>query len=230
MKYYQIDRTSEIKVIGRKDGMSQVERIEDNINETQNYIDFKNHFSGYNQEFWRTQDKAFKLEPPVIKGRMRKNAKVTDIMWYGSVFDFLNHIYSQKYINIIKSFNIGNFKTFNFKIENIPENYYLMFIETITLEEVDFNKSILTTGYKVANNLKYHTVNNLLEYKEFKQKNIISTFENLAIPKEYYGRDIINVQGAGKLFYSEKLINFLSDSDITGLLVSYNNSIELDFV
>jgi hypothetical protein len=230
MKYYQIDRTSEIKIIGRKDGMSQVERIEDNTDETKNYTDFKNHFSGYNTDFWHTQDKVFALNPPVIKGRMRKNAKVTDIMWYGSVFDFLNHIYSQKYIDILKAFNISNFKTFDFKIENIPEKYYLMFIETIILEEVDFNKSTLTTGYKVTNNLKYHTVNNLLEYKDFKQKNIISTFENLAISKQYYGRDVIAVQGAGKNFYSEKLIDFLLDSGITGLQVSYNNSIQLEFV
>lgn len=230
MKYFQIDRTSEIKVIGRKDGMSQVERIEDNSDETQNYIDFKNHFSGYNQEFWHTQDKAFRLEPPVIKGRMRKNAKVTDIMWYGSVFDFLNHIYSEKYINIIKAFDIGNYKTFDFEIENIPERYYLMFIETIILEEIDFDKSILTTGYKITNNLKYHTVNNLLGYKEFKQKNVISTFEKLAIPKKYFARDIIETQATVHPFYSERLIDFLLDCGITGLQVSYNNSIELDFV
>jgi len=230
MRYYQIDRTSEIKIIGRKDGMSQVERIEDSTDETKNYIDFKNHFSGYNPDFWQTQVKIFTLNPPVIKGRMRKNAKVTDIMWYGPVFDFLDHIYSEKYINIIKAFNIGNFKTFDFEIENIPEKYYLMFLETIILEEVDFNKSIVTTGYKVTNNLKYHTVNNLLEYKEFRQKNIISTFEKLAIPQKYLGKDIIETQATVQPFYSERLIDFLLDCGITGLAVKYNNSIQLEFV
>jgi hypothetical protein len=230
MKYYQISRSAEPKIIGRKDGMSQVERIEDNVEKKQNYIDFKNHFSGYNTDFWHTQDKVFALNPPVIKGRMRKNAKVTDIMKYGQVFDFLDLILSQKYIDILKAFNIGNFKTFDFEIENIREKYYLMFIETIILEEVDFNKSIVTTGYKVTNNLRCHTVNNLTEYKEFRQKNIISTFEKLAIPKKYYGKDVIETQATVHSFYSEKLIDFLLDCGITGLQVSYNNSIQLEFV
>jgi|GEM_PF-4516097 len=105
-----------------------------------------------------------------------------------------------------------------------------MFIETIILEEIDFNKSILTTGYKVTNNLKYHTVNNFLEYKEFRQKNIISSFQKLAILKKYFGRDIIETQATVQPFYSERLVDFLLDCGITGLHVSYNSSIQLEFV
>lgn len=230
MKYYQISRSSEPKVIGIKTGTSQVELIENDIEKNQAYIDFKNHFSGYNQEFWHTQDKVFRLEPPCIIGEMRKNAKVTDIMQYGQVYRYLFEIYSEKYINIVKSFNIGNYKTFDFEIKNIPERYYLMFIETIILEEIDFDKSIVTTGYKVTNNLKYHTVNNIFEYKEFRQENVISSFEKLAISKGYFGKDIINIQGIFHPFYSEKLIDFLLDCGITGLQISYNNSIQLEFV
>jgi hypothetical protein len=230
MKYYQISRSAEPKVIGIKTGASQVELVENDIENNQAYIDFKNHFSGYNQEFWYTQDKVFVLNPPLIKGRMRKNAKVTDIMQYGQVYRYLFEMYSEKYINIVKSFNIGNYRTFDFEIENVPERYYLMFIETIILEKIDFDKSIVTTGYKVTNNLKYHTVNNLIEYKEFRQENVISSFEKLAISKGYFGKDIINVQGIVHPFYSEKLIDFLLDCGITGLQVHYNNSIQLEFV
>ena len=230
MKYYQVSRSAEPKIIGVKDGMSQVELTEDSIEKNQSYIDFKNHFSAYNQDFWHTQDKVLTLNPPLIKGRMRKKAKITDIMWYGQVFDFLNFILSQKYIDIIKIFNIGNFKTFEFKIEDVTERYFLLFIETIIFEDINFEKSIVTTGYKVTNNLKYHTVNNLIEYREFKQKNIISSFEKLAIPKKHIGKDIIETQATVLPFYSEKLIDFLLDCGITGLQVSYNNSIQLEFV
>jgi|GEM_PF-5599494 len=88
MRYYQISRSAEPKIIGIKTGASQVERLEESINENNNYIEFKNHFSGYNSNFWHTQDKIFTLTPPLIKGRMRKNARITDIMRYGQVFDF----------------------------------------------------------------------------------------------------------------------------------------------
>jgi hypothetical protein len=230
MRYFQIERTSEIKIIGRKDGMSQVEHIEDETLKAYNYIDFINHFSGYNEDFWYTQEKVFNLTPPVIKGRMRKNAKVTDVMWYGPVFRYLNRIYSQKYLNVVKAFNIGNYKVFEFEIQNVFEKYFLMFIESINLEEIDFEKSILTTGYKLSNNLKHYKVTNVFEYKEFKQKNIISTFEKLVIPKKYLGRDIIETQVTVQPFYSEKLIDFLLDSGISGLSIKYNNSIQLEFV
>lgn len=230
MKYYQISSSAEPKIIGVKTGASQVELVETNIENNQAYIDFKKHFSGYNQEFWHTQDKVFRLEPPCIRGKMRKNANITDIMKYGQVYRYLFEMYSEKYINIIKSFNIGNYKIFDFEIENIPEKYYLLFTETIILEEIDFDKSILTTGYKVTSNLKYHTVKNILEYKQFKQKNVISSFEKLTIPKEYFGKDIINVQGIVHSFYSERLIDFLLDCGITGLQINYNNSIQLEFV
>ena len=151
-------------------------------------------------------------------------------MEYGPWYSFLHNLYSQRYIDIIKVFNISQFKTFEFQIQDVAEKYFLLFIETIIFEDINFEKSIVTTGYKVTNNLKYHTVNNLIEYREFKQKNIISSFEKLAIPKKHIGKDIIETQATVLPFYSEKLIDFLLDCGITGLQVSYNNSIQLEFV
>lgn len=230
MKYYQIDRTAEPKVVGVTTGASQVERVEEAIDNNQAYIDFKTHFSGYNQNFWHTQDKVFSLNPPIIKGRMRKKAKVTDIMRYGQVFGFLNFILSQKYIDIIKAFNIGNFKTFDFEIEGVSEKYYLIFVNGVPTSEIDFEKSVIYTGHKILNNVKYYTVNNYSEFLSLLEKVPLATYEKIAISKEYYGRDIISIQGTGRPFYSEKLIDFLLDCGITGLEISYKNSMQLEFV
>lgn len=230
MKYYQVSISAEPEIIGVNNGIYQLEVDEKAIEYSKDYDEFKAHFNYNNKEFWNNQNKVKTLTPPTIKGKMLKKAKVTDIMGYAPEFSFLSNIYSEKYISILKSFNINAYTIFDFEIENIIEKYYLMFIETIILEEVNFNKSIVTTGYKVTNNLRYHIVNNLSEYKEFRQKNVISTFEKLAIPKKYCGRDVIETQAAVHPFYSEKLIDFLLDCGITGLQVSYNNSIELDFV
>lgn len=83
MKYFQVSRTSAPKIIGIKTGTSQVEIDEDIIEKTKSYSDFKNHFSGYNEEFWNTQDIVFDLNPPLIKAKMRKGSKIMDIMEYG---------------------------------------------------------------------------------------------------------------------------------------------------
>ena len=229
MKYYQISRTSEPKIIGIKTGASQVELLEVKIEKNQNYKDFENHFSGHNKEFWHNQNKVFELNPPVIKGKLRKNAKQTDIMEYGPVYSFLYCLYSEKYINILKSFNIGNYKIFDFEIYNTLEKYYLLFIQSVILEEINYNKSTVITGYKQLNNVKYHSIKSAQDFIEFKQKEPISNFETLVIPEKYYGRDVIDIQATALPFYSEKLIDFLVDCGVSGLQVAYNNSIQLDF-
>jgi hypothetical protein len=229
MRYYQIDRTAEPEIIGIKTGTSQVELLESKIHKNLNYEDFEKYFSGYNVEFWKNQNKVFELNPPILKGEMRKNANLTDIMKYGSTFSFLPLLFSEKFIDILKTFNIGNYKTFDFEISNISELYHLLFVETIILEEINFDKSTIISGFKQLNNIKYHSIKNTQEYIEFKQKQPISNFETLVIPKSYFGRDIIAVQTIPQSFYSEKLIDFLLDCGITGLQVAYNNSIKLDF-
>ena len=229
MKYYQVDITIEPEIIGIKNGESQVELLKNEIEKSLNYETFENHFNGNNKDFWQNQNKVFDLKPPILKGRLRKNAKQTDIMEYGPVYSFLYHIYSDKYINVIKPFNIGNFKTFDFKVIGIPEKYFLLFIEAVILEEINFEKSIVTTGFKQLNNIKHHPIENFVDYRNFKYKNPMSTFEVITIPKHYNGRDIIEIQTTTLPFYSEKLIDFLLDCGITGLQIAYNNSIELDF-
>ena len=230
MKYYQISRTADAKIIGIKTGTSQVELMVNNIEKNQNYIDFENHFSGYNKEFWNNQEIVLNLNPPLIKGKLRKGAKITDLMEYGPYYHFLYNIYSEKYITIIKHFKIGDYKIFDFEINNVTEKYFLLFIKALTYHDVNFNSSTIITGKKILNNLKYHEIKSRDEYIEFKLKNPLAKFEKIAISKEFYGKDIIAIQGAPDYFYSEKLIDFLLDCGITGLEVSYKNSIQLEFV
>lgn len=230
MKYYQIDVSCEPKIIGVNNGVYQVEIDQKLIERNQNYVDFDNHFSGYNIEFWNTQSKVKELNPPLIRGEMLKKAKVTDVMGYAQNFHFLYNIYSKKYINILKTFNVGYYKTFEFKIKNVDELYYLLFIQTITLDKIFYEKSTVVTGHKIMNNIKYHTIKSPQEYIDFNAKFPTGRFEKLAISKGYYGKDIIKTEIDSLPFYSEKLIDFLLDCGITGLQVSYNNSIELEFV
>lgn len=230
MNYFQISRTVEPKVIGMKTGTSQVELLEDKIEKNQNYIDFTSHFNGNNKEFWQKQQKVQELNPPSIKGRMRKNAKQTDLMQYGQEYSFLGYLYSEKYVEIVQSFNIGNFKAFDFDIEGVLNKYYLMFIETVTFDEINFEESQIASGYKQLNNHIYHDIKNKMEYIAFKQQKPISTFETLAIPKFYYGRDIISTQVSIYDFYSEKLIEKLLNCCITGMQIGYESSIKLKFV
>jgi len=228
MRYCQIRRTAEPKIIGVTTGASQVEIEYDAIHS--DYLSFENHFSGYNKEFWETQYKVKTLSPPTFNGILRKKAKVTDLMKYGQMFSFLNFIYSQKFIDILKVFDVENYSTFPFQIKDVKELYHLLFLETITRKEIIFDKSIIYTGHKVLNNLKYYNINSEQEYENLLKEVPLATFEKIAISKQHYAKDMISVQGAGTYFYSEKLIDFLLDCNITGMEISYKNSIQLEFV
>src|SRR5690606_1756374 len=224
-------RTAEPKIVGVTTGASQVElKLDNKIQQNIDFLNFKNHFSDYNQYICQTQFRIKNLNPPIFNVIVRKKAKVSDIMQYGQMFGFLNYNYSQKYIVVIKPFQIGEYSLFDFVIEDIPEKYYLMFINTIIFEDIFFNKSIIYSGNKVLNNVKYYDVNSFEEYKSLKQNIPLTRFEKIAISKEHFGKDIIEIQASGQPFYSERLIDFLLDCNISGLQIHYNGSTSIEFV
>ncbi|NMH26538.1 hypothetical protein [Flavobacterium silvaticum] len=229
MKYYQLYRTAEPKIVGVKTGASQVELKLDGSIKTQKYVEFDNYFSGYNHDFFKDQQKIESLRPPVFRGVLRKNAKVTDLMQYGQEFSYLPYLYSQKYIDIIKAFTIGNHYLFDFTIEDVAERFYLMFVEKIPTSEVKFDQSVIYTGHKVLNNIKYYQINTYEEFLQLLQSAPLAKYEKITISKIYDDRDIISIQATGGDFYSERLIDFLLDCNVTGLDIKYNTSIELDF-
>lgn len=231
MKYYQILVSPEPKIIGVNNGIYQLEIDEKAIDKKEDkFVNFIKWFDYKNENFWSKQSTVKLLQSPVIKGKMLKKAKITDIMGYAPEYHCLHNIYSEKYIEILKTHSIGDYSVFDFEIENVKEKYYLMFIKTITTPEIIFDKSVLYTGHKILNNVKYFSVNNYGEFLTLLEKEPLVTYETVAISKEYYGRDIISVQATAGHFYSEKLIDFLLDCGVTGLAVKYNNSIQLEFV
>jgi hypothetical protein len=231
MKYYQISVSAEPKTIGVNNGVYQVKIDENKIDkEDIKFINFVKWFNYNNNLFWKEQNNIKLLQSPIIKGEILKKAKITDIMGYAPNYHCLFNTYSEKYINIIKTHSIGDYSLFDFEIENVKEKYYLMFIKTITTPEIIFDNSILYTGHKIMNNLKYYSVENYEQFIQLLEREPLIRYEKVAISKEYYGRDIISVQATAEHFYSEKLIDFLLDCGVTGLAVKYNNSIKLEFV
>ncbi|PZU15736.1 MAG: hypothetical protein DI589_27650, partial [Shinella sp.] len=178
------------------------------------YITFKNFFNYDNKEFWKNQESIELLNPPLIKGKLLKGAKVTDIMGYAPEYTFLTHVFSEKYFDIIKSFNTIKFKNFEIEISNIDSKFYLIYFKKVALQEILFDKSVIYTGRKILKNEKYHSISNFEEYSQFIRTNPINSFEKIAIPEKYYGKDIIPIQTAGGDFYSERLIDFLLDCNI----------------
>lgn len=227
MKYFQIGL--DVESTGLKNSINQVEINIEEIRKNNSYNEFLDFFNSKNIGFWCNQDKIKDIKIPPIQAKLIKNAKLTDMMGYAENISFLTNVYSEKYVNILKKFNVDLYNTFEVSITDVLQKYYMLFVETIRLDEINYERSLIITGHRVTNNIEYYTVNNREEYLEFRQKNVLGGFEKITISEEYYGRDIISIQAIGRNFYSDKLINFLLDCGVTGLYVRYNNSIELDF-
>lgn len=229
MKYYQIGTTAEPKVVGVKDGLYQVEINKVLLEESERFQEFLNFFRYANSSFWKRQNEIKDLKIPSIQAKLLKKAKITDIMGYTPNITFMNDLYSERYLNIIKAFDIGDYYLFDVDIKNVVEKYYLLFFKTILLENINYEKSVIYTGHKLRKNIEYFKLKNYDDFYRFMQLNPLAKFEKLSIPKEYFGKDIIQVQASSLPFYSEKIIDFLLNCGVTNFQPIYNNSIELDF-
>ncbi|MBC8643233.1 hypothetical protein [Flavobacterium lindanitolerans] len=228
MKYYQVDL--DVDVTGVKNGLYQIDIGLPLLEKDSRYDELLKFFKSSNTDFWQQQNEIKNIMSPAINAKLLKNANVTDVMGYTQNISFLNLVYSRKFIDIIKSFNIGNYNTFEVDIENVEEKYFMLFFETILSRDINFEHSSIYTGHKALNNVEYFNFFSYDEYWEFKQQNPLAKFEKICISKKHAELNIISIQPTSLLFYSEKLIDFLFDCKITGLEVNYNNSIQLEFV
>lgn len=229
MNYYQVDVSSEPKIIGVTNGVHQIEIEKKEMQKKDAFNEFLTFFNTQNKGFWNNQDKIKDIKVPIIKAKLLKKAKLTDIMGYTENVSFLNNVFSEKYISILKDFEIGHYTTFEVAIQEVIEKYYMLFIETIRLDQINFEKSVIFKGLSPKVGDDNIIIKNFEEYNDFTKTSPIHNFEKISISKEHLGKDIIKIQATSKLFYSEKLINFLLDSGITGLQVNYSNSIRLEF-
>lgn len=232
MKYYRVAMSCEPKIIGVNNGIYQMELDKKNMDtSSEEYQKFIEWFNYDNPDYWTKQEVVQTLKSPVIKSTLLKKAKITDLMSYAPEYHCLHYIYSEKFINILKAFNIGDYSLFDFEIKDVPEKYYLMFIKNVTLPELIYDKCVIYSGHPVLNNVRYYPVNNYQDYLDLnKNEELLNDFEKIAISKEHYGKDIIEIQAGGYPYYSEKLIDFLLDCGITGLDVKYNSNVKLEFV
>lgn len=229
MKYHQISLTAEPKIMGVSNGIHQIEINRKEMIEQPEFKDFLDFFRYKNSEFWERQGEIKDFKIPPIHAKPLKKAKITDLMGYTQNITFLDFVFSKKFVDIIKSFKIGNHWTFQVDIEGVNEPYYLLFIETIGFEKINFSKSILSTGSRFNNSIENHLVNTYSDYRALQQIHPLIAFQKISIPAEYQNTDIITTRASSLSFYSERLVDFLLDCGITNFQPRYNSSIQLDF-
>jgi hypothetical protein len=186
--------SAEPKTIGVRDGLHQVEITRSSIEDleflTKNGINLKN------------------KRNPIIKGTLRKNAIITDIMLFSHWIQDIKYIVSEKFVECLKVFEESKkYHLFKIEIEEVNENFYLLQVPMIKSVEINFLESDL---YRMRDSLKLTRdrihVKNYEEYIKLINEGMYN-FNKICIPVKYSNRCILNVQG---------ILNLQMNNDLVG--------------
>jgi hypothetical protein len=139
------------------------------------------------------------------------------------IFGF-KYVVSENFINCLldEGVEINEFRVFNIDIENLKENYYLLFVPMIPNSEIIFSKSLLFPEKELLlprNERKYLQVTNHEEYMKLIKSNSFIRWERICLKSKFESRSIINLQGLSNLFFSDSLLNKMVDNNLSNVLI-----------
>jgi|688.fasta_scaffold118782_3 hypothetical protein len=226
--YIPIRVSSKPKVIGVKNGISQIEFDRNSFLKLKGkFYEFYNLFNSYT--IFENQNLAFNFNnSDVLTGKKLKNATITDIMGFSPKIMSIPFIISEKFYNVIKDFNIGNHILFEVDIIDERDKYFLFFKKYITDKELYFPKSKFFSGDNFSGDYKSFVFSNYIDYKNYLEINPLIQIESIALKNTIIKEDLIFFQSSFEVFFSNELLNKLNDNNITGMEVF--NGIDLIFV
>jgi hypothetical protein len=218
----KISGSSEPKIIGVNNGISQIELDRKNLlNHDGKHNDFYKHFNSFS--YWVNQNDQIDFSFSSINGKKLRKAKMTDLLLYGPKIMAFKFLISERFYNILKDFNIGEHTLYDVNIENCEEKYFFLKLKTILRDEFVFNKNVLTVYRKgIDEEINF---NNIDEYNNFILENPLFEYKHIALKQELEKHDVIYTQGAGA-YFSERLIEAFNENGLTGLTIYNNRSIE----
>jgi hypothetical protein len=218
----KISVSSEPKIIGVNNGISQIELDRKNLlNHDGKHNDFYKHFNSFS--YWVNQNDQIDFNLSSINAKKLRKAKMTDLLLYGPKIMAFEWLISENFYSVLKDFNIGEHKLFEVSIEECEEKYFFLKLKTILRDEFIFNRNILTVYKKGID--EEITFNDNDEYNNFIFENPLFQYKHIALNKELEKFDIIYTQSAGK-YFSERLIKTFNENGLAGLSIYNNRSIE----
>jgi len=231
-KFKLITNSSEPKIIGTRNGIFQIEFTDEDLEKHPSSEELDRLFISpsvrkiveFNKEV-----QALKIHP--IKGELIKRAKITDFMGFCPYFFGCNYLISEKVVEAFRDTEIDKSEINLLPVELQNENlkYFILFVPMIPHEEIIFKESLIyPSRQQLLEKKDYFDINSFKDYNENIDKSIFMNFEKVVPPKKYEMKDIICIQGISSLFFSDKLVEFCLNKNMTSFQVS-NRKIEISF-
>ncbi len=225
--FKQISYNPEPSVIGVNNGIYQLEFKERDLKKNFNYEEIEQILMTFDIA---GLNKIKELPIEHLKGTLLKKAKVTDLMVFSPHLLGHKYLISQKVVDCLKEMvATREYHLRKVEIEAVKENYYLLFVPMILTNEIDFTQArIFPEREYLSESRTYFEIDSYAEYQNLLDENPLVSFEKICLPKKYQNQDIISVQGAVDLFFSEQLIECLQEAEVTNFRIP-KRQIELVF-
>ncbi len=219
--YYIIRKSSDPKIIGVKDGLSQVLIDEQSFLSKDYYKKFSTFFSPQRYLIDPNATNAIPdFNVKVDRAQLLKSAKLNDFIDYHYILPQTPFIISKKIKNIFESLKLKGIYFYPVNIYSndkaIEDEYFLLYTFQVEYNAIIFHKSILVKDlhfepYQVIN------ISSVDELNKSKEDYGLSQFKKLTLKKESLFNNDFIVTTMSEIFISELLRDIFIQEKVTGL-------------
>jgi hypothetical protein len=217
--YYLLSYDPDPKVVGVKDGGSQVVIDRSGFVDKKLYDRIINFLGSYDSWVRSQEEPDFDVELQYVK--LKKNAKLTDFLQFGPVLINCPFIVSDRARNTLEKFNIGRHCFYKAKVYAKDDNlmtYFLFFCMSLSFDVINFRQSILYSGLQYCSNNILDIVS-LDGYNDYvANSNKIVQFHKYVLNSTFDNTLDLFVLGS-KIFISDKLRYEILNTGLTGITI-----------
>lgn len=216
--FFRLNRAWQQKIIGIKDGSSQIRIDKASFNNIENYTKFENFFSW--EKYWENTNAIPNFHIKVDKAHLIESAKLTDFMSYYEPLPRIPFIIKKKIKDIFEKLKLKGLYYYPINIYSgdslISEEYFLLHTSVVEYDAIVFEKSVLVKTLD-DDPLQIIKVNNVEELERSYKENKLSEFKKLTLKKEFiFNQDFIKTR-MSDIFISELLKDIFIQEKVTGI-------------
>jgi len=217
--YFIMRGPSDPKIIGVKDGGSQVQIYREGFSDKSNYDKYHDFFAERDSSIWSKLDKIPDFDFTLECVRQRKGAKLTDFLVYYPEAFGANFLMSEKAVRVLEQHNLPRHKKYPAKVYINEKEfilYQLVYFPTLSYDTVNFPNSIFYRGSELTGK-EYLKINSSEEYEKVSSKSVFN-IEELSLAKGFDDNlDIFNTKVTYEFIISSKLKEAIVKEKLTGI-------------
>jgi hypothetical protein len=219
-QYYLIRRESDPKIVGVKEGITQVEIRRSGFANSSIYDDLVSFFDTFN--YWKKKSFAPTRDFDIEYVEILTGAKLTDFMGYRPYLIACPFIVSEKARSIFEEHVVQEHYYFPVRMyrtgQPVNGSYFLFYCPPLPFEVVDFARSVFYTGTMGLNerNVRF---NDQQEYVSFLSKNPLASPAKIALSDMFNGAIDFFMPRIGGIYASEALAKRMVKEKLSGIKV-----------